>query len=1182
MNSNLPEVHDRVTEAYMGVFGGNAFMRQTQARIHWICRRVEGKKVADIGASQGIASILLAREGKTVLAVDSDAKAIGQARDYLAAEPERVQERVTLVEADALAHPFETGAYDTVVMGEILEHLTQPENMVKIAASCLRKNGRIVVTVPFGINDFFDHKQTYYLSGAVSLIHKYFEIDEIDPVANWLALTGLRREAPVDTPPVFDAAIVARIEQRFEAIERRYGSRIESLGQTVSATEKRAKALAEQLAEAKTKAAGADRAAQEQTRAAQQAGERVAALEEELQKLRAELERAKEEIVTLKVKLAQSDLGTQHAEARAAALATERDGLLAELNGVKEEAVRFQVRLGEMDGGTRIQTLKAQQTEERAVAFEAERETLRAELGRAHEEAVGLKVQLGQLDQAIRHAVALLTTFEDRLPSRSGKPLRVPEASAPADALLLRIQHAMMEAQVVRQDPPKVQAPPANTAKPPVKPAAAVSSAPNADVLKRRVLALEAANRKLTIEKDKVRASHSYRLGNAFVVFAKRPRPIAIPKLVRSLRDAMRPKPVLPPPQPQPATPASAPGAIATSAATGAPPKTVSPPPAAVSPPAPPAKASTPAVKLAPAPLEVPTPPLLKTGPQITPVRRKALYVLDEISEASWSSSLELIKLQRNATREQIDSTNADFVFLESCWKGNGGSWEFAFTSPNLSHANARALLEAIAHVKAKGLPLVFWNKEDPMHFDRFLPIAEKADIILTTDSNKLADYRRAVPEAKLDVVPFAALPSICNPTDRSRTVPGSVCFAGAYYPEHHDERVRQMNFVLPAIEEFKGAIYDRYSHLPTDRYRFPDRYKPFIKPSVPFSEVTKVYKQFKVFLNVNTIVDSPTMMSRRVYELLASGTPVVSAPSDALREQFPGIVATGETEAEIKRLVGELLADEEHWHRIAHLGMREVMTKHTYARRTDHLLGILGKSDPTPAPLVSIIVASCRPKNVARTIENVTRQAHPRCEVIYAVTPSFTEEDRAALASVTRRSPNIERAEIIVLGEEVSLGRCLNEAIRASRGEYIAKFDDDNFYLEHFISDLLLPFQYGDYDIVGKDSYFCYLGGLNKLIWRHPEKWQRTTKFVAGDAMIMRRRVFERTAFPEKRVGEDTKLLKDVVAYGGKIYSADHFNFVKYRSADLNDHTWRETEEKLLNQSVEVATGLDLNLVRL
>src|SRR5690606_23263810 len=135
-------------------------------------------------------------------------------------------------------------------------------------------------------------------------------------------------------------------------------------------------------------------------------------------------------------------------------------------------------------------------------------------------------------------------------------------------------------------------------------------------------------------------------------------------------------------------------------------------------------------------------------------------------------------------------------------------------------------------------------------------------------------DYSRDAPGANVYAMPFAAQQQIRNPSGRYGGGPETVRFAGSYYGTSHDERNHQTAGLPPSIVEFNGAIYDRFSNLGDEKYKYPERYQPYIRDAVPFRKVVSLYKQFKVFLNVNTIVDSPTMMSRRVYELLACGTP--------------------------------------------------------------------------------------------------------------------------------------------------------------------------------------------------------------------------------------------------------------------------------------------------------------------
>lgn len=561
----------------------------------------------------------------------------------------------------------------------------------------------------------------------------------------------------------------------------------------------------------------------------------------------------------------------------------------------------------------------------------------------------------------------------------------------------------------------------------------------------------------------------------------------------------------------------------------------------------------------------------------------KVVYILDEISECCWKYEFDGFRIARKAFGDQVARSSADFAFLESCWKGNGGSWEYAFTSPGLKHANAQALLDLILLLKKRKIPVVFWNKEDPMHYDRYLPIAKQADVIFTTDSNKVPDYQRDVPEADIHAVPFAAQQKICNPSDRFRKEAESVCFAGSYYSVGHHERKRQMHALLPSVIEFKGAIYDRFSRLGNDRYKFPDQFQPFIRDAVPFNEVVELYKRFKVFLNVNTIVDSPTMMSRRVYELLACGTPVVSTPSKAIEEQFSGIVHMANDAQEANKIIEKLLADEHYWEKTSHLGYREVMTKHTYTHRLQSIKKALGYETGENQPLVSIVTCTRRPQMINRIVDNISSQNHPNIELILTL-QDFSDAQRNELVGKLRaNSSNLERVQVIINdNQDITLGERFNHAAEHAKGEYIAKMDDDDFYFEHYLSDMLIPFSFGDYGVVGKKELFMYLSGSNKLVSRFSGMKHRIADFLAGPTLLIKRKVFAEIQFEPRNRGEDSSFLRNALAAGHKIYAADPFNFIQFRAEPIN-HTWKISDDEILqaSQTRVVSVGREDRLIR-
>ena len=125
---------DRVTEAYFDKLG-KEFGKQTRDRIHWMCSQAVGNKVLDVGCSQGITSILLAREGKRVLGLDLIQESIEEANDTRDRESEVVRELIEFKTGNFLTWKFNDEKFDTILFGEVLEHVTKPELFLDRASS---------------------------------------------------------------------------------------------------------------------------------------------------------------------------------------------------------------------------------------------------------------------------------------------------------------------------------------------------------------------------------------------------------------------------------------------------------------------------------------------------------------------------------------------------------------------------------------------------------------------------------------------------------------------------------------------------------------------------------------------------------------------------------------------------------------------------------------------------------------------------------------------------------------------------------------------------------------------------------------------------------------------------------------------------------------------------------------
>ncbi|MGH3993480.1 MAG: class I SAM-dependent methyltransferase, partial [Pseudonocardiaceae bacterium] len=118
--------HDRIAEVYEGTVGSREFQQVSRRRIHWMCAQVAGPDVLDVGCSQGIASILLGREGHRVVGIDRQHEAIRAARERLDQEEPEVRQRVDFRIGEGRAVTFPDDSFDAVLLGEVLEHQLEP------------------------------------------------------------------------------------------------------------------------------------------------------------------------------------------------------------------------------------------------------------------------------------------------------------------------------------------------------------------------------------------------------------------------------------------------------------------------------------------------------------------------------------------------------------------------------------------------------------------------------------------------------------------------------------------------------------------------------------------------------------------------------------------------------------------------------------------------------------------------------------------------------------------------------------------------------------------------------------------------------------------------------------------------------------------------------------------------
>lgn len=289
-----------------------------------------------------------------------------------------------------------------------------------------------------------------------------------------------------------------------------------------------------------------------------------------------------------------------------------------------------------------------------------------------------------------------------------------------------------------------------------------------------------------------------------------------------------------------------------------------------------------------------------------------------------------------------------DFLIVESAWQGRGNAWKFKIAAyPDYPSRNNQILRKVVAYARDLGIPAIFWNKEDSVHFDRFIESARLFEHIFTVDENCISRYCNLVgPDVTVNSMMFPVQPVIHNFTGfnfKHRRAN----FVGSYSHHVHDRRRIWQDLMFNAASQvgLGVTVIDRNSDRKSENYRYPPIPGLEVRPAVRYEQTAQIYKDYLVSLNVNTIEDSGTMFSRRLVEILACGGIAVTNPSPAVDRYFKDychVVHDAEEAAALFFRLKQGPSSDDLAR--AEAGARYVLAEHTWARRLEEILRVVGR----------------------------------------------------------------------------------------------------------------------------------------------------------------------------------------------------------------------------------------------
>lgn len=206
---------------------------------------------------------------------------------------------------------------------------------------------------------------------------------------------------------------------------------------------------------------------------------------------------------------------------------------------------------------------------------------------------------------------------------------------------------------------------------------------------------------------------------------------------------------------------------------------------------------------------------------------------------------------------------------------------------------------------------------------------------------------------------------------------------------------------------------------------------------------------------------------------------------------------------------------------------------------------GVTWSLRPRRPPSISALLATNRPAYVARALEQIRRQDHPHVEVVVAL---HGVSDESCGAADYLREHAME-GHVIEVGESVPIGAVLNAAADRASGDILSKWDDDDRYGEHHLSDLALTMRQTGAEMVGKHAEFVHFEHEHRTIVRGTQGQERPSLSIAGGTITMARLAFDAVGgFPPVPQFEDHYIKQAFHSFGMTVYRTHGFGFAYVR----------------------------------
>ena len=460
--------------------------------------------------------------------------------------------------------------------------------------------------------------------------------------------------------------------------------------------------------------------------------------------------------------------------------------------------------------------------------------------------------------------------------------------------------------------------------------------------------------------------------------------------------------------------------------------------------------------------------------------------ICDEFFYESICDAAQFIYVNPDNWQQALEGLDV-FLFV-TAWRGLHGEWRGL---GNVNGIGLRGLspqrdtaFNILEECHRRGIPTVFYSKEDPPNYELFLDFAKICDYVFTSAQECIPYYQQDCGQECVRALSFNINPRRHNPIGcRLWDGKGDVLFSGSWMRKYPD-RCTELSVLFDGILQAGHGLHIVDRNYPSNpRHAFPEPYFSHTTPSLPHKTLQKLHKLFDWAVNINSVKGSQTMFANRAFELQANGVLMLSNFSVGVNRMLPTVLMAQERD-EVKRILGSLTPEERYKRQM--WGVRSVMTNHTCFDRLSQLLEAIGLKAEQPRRRILVL---------SDTLTDQVRMCFQR--------QTYPDKDLMIAKQVT--------AQII------------------TKYDMIAWFHPEAEYGAFYLEDMVNGFKYTSCDYITKDAWYegkeLHPGVEHDYVERMNSKY---------------RTVFWQTAFqPEFLLNASPGQLPNG-------YSIDHFGYCK------------------------------------